>query len=410
MRDRILYLTFDGVLEPLGFSQVARVLGGLAGRGVPYVLLSFERDTDLRDPERVHRVSRFLHEAGVEWHHLPYARGGALAAARNVSNALAAVLRLCATRRIAAVHARSYVAGSVARAVRALTGRPYLFDVRGYWIDERRDEGRWFSNERVLGAARRWERQLYKNAAAVVTLTELQAQDILSGRFGPWDTRPVVAIPTCADFDEFEIESNGRSKRPATYPQQLEGKLVLGLIGSLNVSYLVEESLRLAELVLHARQDAHFLIITRQLAEFDALVRPRFPADRFSLVTVEHHAMPNWLPIIDWGLLLLSNSPAKRGSMPTKLAEFFAAGVRPVHYGCNEEVARWVRATGSGCVLDGTDEPELRRAADLITGSSRDRDVLLAARRVAESHFSLRSGLDRYEALVERLVGRATVS
>ena len=37
---RILYVTADGLLEPLGFSQVVRVVEGLVRRGLRYDILS----------------------------------------------------------------------------------------------------------------------------------------------------------------------------------------------------------------------------------------------------------------------------------------------------------------------------------------------------------------------------------
>jgi hypothetical protein len=86
--------------------------------------------------------------------------------------------------------------------------------------------------------------------------------------------------------------------------------------------------------------------------------------------------------------------------MPTKLAEFFAVGVRPLHYGCNSEVADWVRRVGTGLVLDSLAESELARAARFAVDSHHDAAVLSAGRERAEPHFSLRAGLDRYEALL----------
>ena len=52
----ILYVTFDGLASPLGYSQVVRPLVALAERGLRYRVLSMENEADRADPARAGRV------------------------------------------------------------------------------------------------------------------------------------------------------------------------------------------------------------------------------------------------------------------------------------------------------------------------------------------------------------------
>jgi hypothetical protein len=52
MKAEVLYITYDGVLEPLGESQVVSYLERLAS-DVSLTLLSFEKPVDLADQSRV---------------------------------------------------------------------------------------------------------------------------------------------------------------------------------------------------------------------------------------------------------------------------------------------------------------------------------------------------------------------
>lgn len=401
---RILYISFDGILEPLGHSQILRVLEGLARRGHPYVLLSLERRKDLSDVDRVRACREQLAESGIDWIVLPFESGSARSAAENIARALTAAARVCVTRGVRLVHARSYQAGLIALALNAALRVPFLFDARGYWIDERLDEGRWFTNPKALAAARAVERRLFTRSSAVVTLTELQAEDVRRGRFGR-PRGPVLTIPTCADFHDFRIREPDYARLPEAIAARLSGKLVIGFVGSVNVSYLLEESLRLARFVLELRPDAHFLVLTRQLDVFREHARAAaLDEARTTILTVSHDSMPSWSNIIDWGLLLLRSSAAKRASMPTKLAEFFASGVRPIFHGCNTEVADWVNAAGSGVVLPSVDEDALRQAAQAIANVRSDGPELLRARELAEPHFSLDSGVERYDRLLKSIL------
>ena len=158
--------------------------------------------------------------------------------------------------------------------------------------------------------------------------------------------------------------------------------------------------------MLALRPDAHLLVLSGQREEYERRLTGVDPA-RVTLTRADHDAMPEWLSLLDWGLLLLNPaSPAKRASVPTKLAEFFATGVRVAQFGCNEEISDWVRRAGSGVVLPSVDAQGLEAAARLIAASTRDEAVLARAREVTAPHFSLKSGLERYEALWRRLAAR----
>jgi hypothetical protein len=185
----------------------------------------------------------------------------------------------------------------------------------------------------------------------------------------------------------------------------LSGRIVLGIVGSLNRSYLPQPTLSLVSYVCALRPDAHLLVLTEQRREYADLLAARgLASDRFTLAFAKHDDMPSWLGAMDWGFLLLSDTISKHGSMPTKLAEFFAAGVRPLAYGCNSEMMDWVRRAASGIVLDTIDDLALQKTAQSIATWTYNVDDLQRARDATAPHFSLTSGVERYETLLHRII------
>ena len=69
------------------------------------------------------------------------------------------------------VHARSYVAAVMALALKRLTGAKFVFDMRGFWADERIDGGLWPRDGRMYRVAKWFERRFLLNADHVVSLT-----------------------------------------------------------------------------------------------------------------------------------------------------------------------------------------------------------------------------------------------
>jgi glycosyltransferase involved in cell wall biosynthesis len=177
------------------------------------------------------------------------------------------------------------------------------------------------------------------------------------------------------------------------------------LVGSINASYCIRESLRLFGFLLQERPDAHLLCLTRQLHEMEDLLRTyEIPEGAYSLATVPHQQIAGWLPRMDWALLLLNTRFSKRGSMPTKLAEFFASGVRPIQYGCNEEVSEKVREAGSGLVLESLSTEDLRNAALTVASTTLNSESTTKARETTRMHFSLEAGVKKYAELFDKLL------
>src|SRR3954451_1080977 len=167
----VLYISYDGMLEPLGQSQVLAYLERLAG-GRRIHLISFEKAGDWANVANVDAVRGRIADAGIHWHPLRYHKSPtAPATAFDIAAGTALALAITLRHRIGLIHARSYVAGLIALAVKGATGARFLFDMRGLWADERVDGELWPPGGRLYRAAKNVERRLLLGADHVVTLT-----------------------------------------------------------------------------------------------------------------------------------------------------------------------------------------------------------------------------------------------
>ncbi len=96
----VLYLSYDGLMEQLGQSQVLPYLRRLA-RGRPIILLTYEKSRDLDDPERKESFSRVAKEAGIRWIPLRYHKTpSALATAFDLAVGFAICIYQCITSQV----------------------------------------------------------------------------------------------------------------------------------------------------------------------------------------------------------------------------------------------------------------------------------------------------------------------
>ena len=163
MSPGILYISYDGMLEPLGQSQVLAYLEQLA-RGRRIHLISFEKHVHWADRPYRASVEKRIADARIHWHPLRYHKTPTVpATAYDILSGTALALALTVRERLSLIHARSYVAGLMALAVKRATNARFLFDIRGLWADERVDGGLWPAGGRLYRAAKRAERSLLKS-------------------------------------------------------------------------------------------------------------------------------------------------------------------------------------------------------------------------------------------------------
>ncbi len=139
----VMYLSYDGILEPLGHSQVLRYLERLAPAH-KIILISFEKPEDWQQIEAREALRAHINATGITWIPLRYHKWpSALATMFDIAQGVIVGSWVVMRHKISIVHARSYVPSVIALALKKLFRLKYIFDMRGFWADERVDGGLW---------------------------------------------------------------------------------------------------------------------------------------------------------------------------------------------------------------------------------------------------------------------------
>src|SRR5256885_5666772 len=109
---RVLYISYNGMLDPLGQSQVIPYLKELSRAGIQFTLLSFERSKAF-SPAGVKQCTALqceLAASGIDWHWLRYHKTPSLpATCYDVWAGVRFASGLVRRKQIEMVHARSHV-------------------------------------------------------------------------------------------------------------------------------------------------------------------------------------------------------------------------------------------------------------------------------------------------------------
>jgi glycosyltransferase involved in cell wall biosynthesis len=390
----ILYISYDGMLEPLGQSQVLAYLERLApGRRIH--LISFEKRSDWSNQELREGIRRRIAAGGIQWHPLRYHKSPtAPATAFDVAAGSALAVALALRHRLGIVHARSYVAGFMALAVKRATGASFLFDMRGFWADERVDGGLWPADGRLYKAAKRVERKLLLAADHVVTLThasevELRRWPYLQGR-----TPPITVIPTCADLDRFTIQG----------PIQRD-PFVLGYVGSVGTWYLLDEMLQCFAILQREIPNTRLLIVNRSEHK---LIEQRLEAahidrDSVELAAADHSEMPGYIGRMSAATALIKPAYSKIASAATKLAEYLGCGVPCLGNQGVGDMADILEGRHVGVAVPSVAGSGLETGVRRLLALVNEDDIQERCRKAAIDLFSLEGGVKAYSAIYNSL-------
>jgi glycosyltransferase involved in cell wall biosynthesis len=389
-------------MEPLGQSQVFQYLRHLA-RGHDIHLLSFEKAADWADRDRRQALRRAAAEAGIAWSALRYHRSfSVVATAYDVAVGLFVALYIVLRHRCRIVHARSYVPSVIAVILQALLGVKFIFDMRGFWPDEKVDSGTWRAGSSVYRVAKWFERQFLLRADVVVSLTRAGVSAMRSFPYLQRRQPEFRVITTCTDLSAFRPRPPRTANRDEPAPP-----FRLGYVGTVRGWYLFEPVLDCFLELLAIRPDAELLIVNRgdhPLVE-ESLARSRVPRDRVVLESAEYGDIVPKLWRMDAGIFFIKPVFSKTASAPTKLGEFLACGIPCLTNAGAGDVASIVGDNGVGVLIDELTPASQRRAVRRLLDLAASPDVGERCRRTAESHFSLEDGVRAYDGLYQALAG-----
>ena len=395
VRPAVLYVSYDGMLEPLGQSQVIAYLEGLADR-YRFHLLSFEKPGDWADLARRTRVAKRLRRAGIRWHPLNYHKTPSVPATLfDIAHGTARALAIATRHRVRIVHARSYIPALIARAVKRACGAKLLFDMRGLWADERVDGGLWPRAGRVYRTVKGLEEGLLTHADHIVTLTHASASEIASFPYLRERAVPMSIIPTCADLDRFRPPAN-----------RAPGPWTLGYLGSVGTWYLFDEVLECFRLIVARQPDARLLVVNRHEHDF---IRARvdalgIAADRLELVAADHAQVPALIARMTVGAAIIKPVYSKIASAPTKLAEYLGCGVPCLGNSGVGDMEAVLEGERTGVALSDFSASDRFAAVERLFALLDDPDLAPRCRGTAERLFSLDVGVAAYAKIYQELL------
>lgn len=402
---RVLYVTYDGLTDPLGRSQILPYLTALSARGHHIAIVSCEKADRLANDGEL--VGTICSDAGIGWHPLRYhKRPPILSTLWDLGKMLLKAAELQRSASFDLVHCRSYLPAIVGQHMKHRFGAKFLFDMRAFWADERADSGQWridrFPYRQVYGYLKQKESEFFRQADHIVSLTEAGRRVMLERREFEAGGPPVSVIPCCADFEFFApVSPSSRSRARALLGIADDAKVAV-FLGSLGGLSMLEEMLHFFSVYSRREPHAHLLLITPDSPEpiIAAARQFRLAPQSLTIRAASREQVPSFAAAADFGLFFVRPVPSKKAGSPTKMGELLALGlpiVANAGVGDVEDLCTELRA---GTVVKNFTEEAYEAALDALAALPRDPEGI---RERAKARLDLAIAVAGYDRIYRAL-------
>ncbi len=452
-KGKILYLSYDGLTDPLGESQILPYIAGLSREGYDFTIISLEKPR--RFKLKRNKIASFCSQAGINWDPLPfYKHPFLLSTLFNILFIWRKARKLYIKKKFRAVICRSYLVSLAGLQLKRKFGIKFIFDMRGFWLDERVEGHLWNLKNPVLKLIFQYlkmkEKQFTREADHIVTLTESARSEILAREPGSGInsrfSEMVSVIPTCVDtliFDPSLIRRESQDEL-RHFLGILTEEHVLCYLGSLGTWYLLDEMLDFYNCLTRKIPISSFMVISpdrnllikssslsdwelvrsstetndvrttsdqkktvegRLLDKSDILnlsiyVNRNLPGHRILNFETSRNLIPLCLSLCHESIAFIKPTFSKKGSSATKIGEVLSMG-KPVIVNKGWGDIEKLINSHNGYLINNFDRPTYDKTiAEILDDNKKD---TYSIRSSALNFLSLESGIENYARILNGL-------
>ena len=406
----VLYLSYDGLTDGLGRSQVLPYIIGLSKLGHSFTIVTFEKKVPFESDSK--NIQNIIDDAGLNWHPLMYtASPPVLSTLYDVQNLKKTIGQLHTSSPFDIVHCRSYITSIAGLWLKRKFGIQMVFDMRAFYADERVDGGLWnLKNplfKTVFNYFKKKEIEFLENVDYTISLTNKGKDIIHSWKHIKNNPIPVKVIPCCADLNHFHPSRIDTSKKDELRIKLglEEDDFVITYLGSIGTWYMLGEMLDFFKVLVEIKPNSKFLFITTDVPS--TIIEPAktkgIAIDNIVISPAKREEVPTFLSLAQAAIFFIQPVFSKSGSSPTKHGEMLGMGLPVIANSGVGDVDQIINDTNSGILVEGFTEVAYKEAINQI-------DELLnipvsTLQDAAKKYYSLEEGVNRYSQVYNHISG-----
>jgi glycosyltransferase involved in cell wall biosynthesis len=395
----IIYLSYDGLTDPLGQSQILPYIYGLnKSSRLKFTIISFEK------LKRIEKLEKELSNNNINWHHLRYTKKPPLLSTIwDIYKLKTLLLKIIKKDAVNLIHSRSYITSLVSLALKKKYKIPFIFDMRGFYADERVDGKIWDLNSFIYRIIYKYfkvkEKEFMRFSNHIISLTNSGKKEIESWNLP--NQAPITIIPCCTDANLFQRKNIFYLRKElAIKPEDL----VISYVGSIGTWYMLDEMLLFFKALILKKKHAKFLLITREDPEKIYLKAAEFNINNESIIvqSSDREMMPSYIGVSDFSIFFILPAYSKKASSPTKMGEIMNLGIPII---CNSGVGDVDEIMGNilpKLLVNDFNNKEYNRVIDFILNEFKlDSKKII---QISHNYYSLNKGVNKYLDIYNKIL------
>ena len=404
----ILFISYDGMTDPLGQSQVIPYLIGLTRYGYQFTILSCEKQQRFNLYKM--EVVNLLKPYSIKWVSIPYhKKPPVISTIYDVYQLKKKTKQLHAKERFDMVHTRPGIPALIGLWMKKDLGVKFLNDIREFYSDSRVDGEIWNNKKlfykKIYQFFKQKEDEAVEKNDGIVCLTHV-AEKIITQWPQYKKTIPLKVIPCSVDIDLFDPQKidDVQKLKFKTELNINEEDFIISYLGSVGSWYLTEEMMQFFKIINDKIPSAKFLFISPNVHETISIAAQKagLPENKIIVKKAKRNEVPALLSFSKLSVFFIKSCYSKKSSSPTKHGEIMAMGIPIITNAGVGDVTDIVEKYHSGIVLKELNEKAFESTANLISqGFVFDKNEI---RNAAIEYYNLNNAIEKYHEIYQKIL------
>ena len=401
---KIVFLSYDGITDSLGQSQILPYIFGISSnKNYKITILSFEKTNNYLQNKDF--ILNKLKNNNVEWIPLKYTKYPPVFSTLWDIYKLRRIVRNLKENGVDLIHGRSYITTLVALVFKKKYKTPFIFDMRGFYADERVDGKIWrldiFIYKKIYNYFKSKEKEFLQFSDYTISLTENGKKEILSWNLT--NQSKIKVIPCCTDESLFQKKNIQNVRSELGFNKD---DFIISYVGSIGTWYMLDEMLDFFKCLKMKKPTAKFFFITKDNPQ---LILEKVKSKKIDICAIKiqpssREMMPSHIGVSNFSIFFILPVFSKKASSPTKMGEIMNLGIPII---CNSgvgDVDEIMEKSMPELLVKEFSNNEYERVIDLITNNYKPNYKSII--ETSNSYYSLEKGVEKYKEVYKEVLGK----
>ena len=390
----IFYISYDGITDPLGQSQILPYLLGISKNKIYKItIVSFEKANNYLLNKDL--ILKKISSNNINWIPLKYTKHPPILSTIWDIYKLNRIIKNLNYLGVDLIHSRSYITSIVALAFKKKQNVPFIFDMRGFYADERVDGKIWnlnnFIHKKIYKYFKNKEKEFLQFSDYTISLTETGKKEILNWKLP--NQSPIKVIPCCTDKKLFNLKNIKNIRADIGFDKD---DFIISYVGSIGTWYMLDEMLDFFKCLQIKKPNAKFFFISRDEPQLilDKVKNKKIDSRLIKIYPSSREMMPSYIALSDISIFFILPVYSKKASSPTKMGEIMSLGIPII---CNSgvgDVDRIMKDSMENFLINDFSYQEYVRVINLVLDDFEfDKQKVIST---AHNYFSLEIGIKKY--------------